>query len=191
MAKREPRFKKEEKEFDQSIIDLARVMRVMAGGKRMRFRACVAIGDKKGRVGIGLAKGADVTLAINKAVSKAKKNLVNVPIINETIPHVVREKFGAAKIMLKPAPKGTGVKAGGAVRVLLELAGIPNVVGKILGTNNKVNNVKATINALQEFKLSEAALKANQAPKKVVEKTAKKEDKKEKDNKKNKEDKNK
>lgn len=149
--KREPKFK-EEKEFDQNIIDLARVTRVMAGGKRMRFRACVAIGDKKGRVGIGLAKGTDVTLAINKAVNKAKKNLITVPMMNETIPHEIREKFKAAKILLKPAPQGTGVKAGGAMRILLELAGVPNVVGKILGTNNKINNVKATIQALDKLK---------------------------------------
>ncbi len=144
----------EPKEFEQSIIDLARVTRVMAGGKRMRFRACVAIGDGKGKVGIGIAKGADVTLAINKAVNRAKKKMIVVPIVNETIPHEIREKFKAARIMLKPAPSGTGVKAGGTMRVLLELAGVPNVVGKMMGTGNKVTNVKATMNAFERLKKS-------------------------------------
>ena len=158
------------KEFDQQIIDIARVTRVMAGGKRMRFRACVVIGDRKGRVGTAVAKGADVTLAVNKAVTKAKKDLVNVPIINETIPHRVDVKFGAAKILIKPAPKGTGIIAGGAVRVVLDLAGVSNVVAKILGTNNKINNVKATIKALQMLKRIE--------PKPVPDDKEKKEEKK-------------
>lgn len=144
--------KRPEREFDQRLIDLARVTRVMAGGKRMRFRACVALGDHKGRCGIGLAKGADVTIAINKAVNQAKKKMITVPIVNETIPHRLYLKKGAAKLLLKPAPKGTGVKAGGAIRVVLELAGVPNITGKILGTNNKVNNVKALIQALASFK---------------------------------------
>ncbi|MBI3291095.1 30S ribosomal protein S5 [Candidatus Falkowbacteria bacterium] len=144
--------KSSEKEFDQVIVDIARVTRVMAGGKRMRFRACVVIGDRNGRVGSAVAKGADVTLAVNKAVSKARKDIVYVPIINETIPHRVDVKFGAAKILLKPAPKGTGIIAGGAVRIVLAMAGVSNVVAKILGTNNKINNVKATIKALKILK---------------------------------------
>ena len=166
-----------EKEFDQSVIDIARVTRVMAGGKRMRFRACMVIGDKKGRVGSAVAKGADVTLAINKAVSKAKKNLINVPIINETIPYRVDVKFGAAKILIKPAPKGTGIIAGGAVRTVLELSGVGNVVAKILGTNNKINNVKATIKALQMLKRVEVKSAPDKSSK---EKKTKAEDKKEK-----------
>ena len=143
---------KEEREFDQKVIDLARVTRVMAGGKRMRFRACVAIGDKKGTLGFASAKGADVTNAINKAVNKAKKNLFKIQIINDTIAHRVDQKFKAAKVMIKPAPKGSGIKAGGAMRLILELAGIPNVVGKILGSKNKINIVKATSNALKSLK---------------------------------------
>ncbi|MEK7159084.1 MAG: 30S ribosomal protein S5, partial [Patescibacteria group bacterium] len=149
------KFKKggaRDQEFDQKIIDLARVTRVMAGGKRMRFRACVAIGDKKGRLGVGLAKGADVTLAVNKAVNKAKKQMVTIPIVNETIPHNIRYKFKAAQILMKPAPRGTGIKAGGAIRVMFELAGVPNVVAKILGTNNKITNVRAFMLAIQCFK---------------------------------------
>lgn len=142
---------KTEEEFEQRIIDIARVTRVMAGGKRMRFRACLAIGDKKGRVGIGVAKGQDVTLAISKAFTKAKKNVITVPRVNYTIPHEVRVKFKAAKVLLKPASQGSGIKAGGAVRILLELAGISNITGKILGSNNKVNNVKATMIALDRL----------------------------------------
>lgn len=142
-------------EFEQKIIDIARVTRVMAGGKRMRFRACVAIGNKKGRVAIGLAKGADVTLAVTKAVNKAKKDFVDIAIVNETIPHEVYEKLGAAKILFRPAKKGRGIIAGGAVRILLELSGIKNITSKILGTSNKVNNVKCTIAALKKLKRPE------------------------------------
>lgn len=139
-------------EFEQKMIDIARVTRVMAGGKRMRFRACVAIGNKKGRVAIGLAKGADVTGAVTKAVNKAKKDFIDIPIVNETIPHEIFQKLGAAKILFKPSKKGRGIIAGGAVRVLLELSGIKNVTCKILGTGNKVNNVKCTIEALKNLK---------------------------------------
>jgi len=139
-------------EFEQKMIDIARVTRVMAGGKRMRFRACVAIGNKKGRVAIGLAKGADVTGAVTKAVNKAKKDFIDIPIVNETIPHEIFQKLGAAKILFKPAKKGRGIIAGGAVRILLELSGIKNITCKILGTGNKVNNVKCTIEALKNLK---------------------------------------
>ncbi len=142
----------EEKDFDQAMIDIARVTRVMAGGKRMRFRACIVVGDRKGRVGMAVAKGADVTLAVNKAVTKAKKNMITVPIINQTIPHRVDVKSGAARVMLKPAPKGTGIIAGGAVRAVLDIAGVTNVVAKILGSSNKINNVNATLKALQSLK---------------------------------------
>lgn len=164
-----------EREFEQVIIDIARVTRVMAGGKRMRFRACVVIGDHKGKVGTAVAKGADVTLAVNKAVAKARKSLVSVPIINETIPHRVDVKFGAAKILIKPAPKGTGIIAGGAVRAVLDLAGVSNVVAKILGTNNKINNVKATIKALKMLKRVEVkeTTDSNKKTKEVKEKNEK------------------
>jgi len=143
-------------EFEQKMIDIARVTRVMAGGKRMRFRACVAIGNKKGRVAIGLAKGADVTMAVTKAVNKAKKDFIDIPITNETIPHEIYQKLGAAKILFKPAKKGRGIIAGGAVRILLELSGIKNITSKILGTGNKVNNVKCTMAALANLKRAEA-----------------------------------
>lgn len=146
------RGKFEDKEFDQRILELARVTRVTKGGKRMRFRACVIIGDRKGRVGFGVAKGSDVQQSVAKATTQAKKRLLTVPLHNETIPYAVSQKFAAASVLLKPAPKGTGIKAGGAVRVVLELAGVPNVVSKILGSGNKINNTKATMLALKQLK---------------------------------------
>lgn len=139
-------------EFEQKIIDIARVTRVMAGGKRMRFRACVAIGNKKGKVAIGLAKGADVTLAVAKAVNQAKKDMVTVPIVRQTIPHAIDQKFGAARVMLKPAALGRGIIAGGIVRTIFELSGVNNVSSKVLGTNNKVNNAKCVMIALKNLK---------------------------------------
>lgn len=151
--RRRPTGKNEVKdEFDQKIVDIARVTRVMAGGKRMRFRACVAIGNKNGKVAVGIAKGADVTLAVNKAVNDAKKKIVDVPIARTTIPHEIFQKTGAAKILLKPARLGNGVIAGGAVRMILELAGIQNITSKNLGTNNKINVAKCTIEALRRLK---------------------------------------
>jgi small subunit ribosomal protein S5 len=160
-------------DFEQKIVDLARVTRVMAGGKRMKFRACMIVGDKKGKVGIGIAKGVDVAMAISKAVGKAKKKTLMVPIIDGTIPHEVNVKFKAARIMIKPARKGTGIKAGGVMRIILELAGVKDAVAKILGCNNKVNNAKAVVQALESFipEAVEAAKKDTPkpvAPKKVA-----------------------
>jgi len=140
-------------EFEQQILDLARVTRVMAGGKRMRFRACIALGNRAGKVGIGLAKGADVTLAITKAVNQAKKNMIDVPIAaGGTIPHEIKHKFGASVILLRPAKHGRGVICGGVVRIIAEIAGLQNVTGKILGTNNNVTNAKCMIEALALLK---------------------------------------
>lgn len=151
---RKPFRKKAEKpEFDQQILDLARVTRVTKGGKQLSFRACVLIGDRKGRVGYGVEKGKDVQIAVEKAVNQAKKHLINVPIVNETIPHRVEKKFKAAHIMLKPAPRGSGIIAGGAIRSVLELAGVPNASSKMLSrTNNKITNIKAVFSALESFK---------------------------------------
>lgn len=162
MMKKSPKSKNNKEvpkteEFEQKIIDLARVTRVMAGGKRMRFRACVVIGNKRGQIGFAIAKGADVTLAVNKAVTKAKKDLITIITKKDTIPHEVRVKYKAAQILLKPAPVGTGIKAGGAVREVLAISGIPNIVAKILGSNNKINNVKATFVALQKLKTTSGA----------------------------------
>jgi small subunit ribosomal protein S5 len=139
-------------EFDQIIVEIARVTRVMAGGKRLSFRACVVIGDRKGRVGLGLAKAKDVPMAVQKAVRQAEKNMIRVALREGTITHEIRAKYGAARIMLKPAPQGTGIISGGAVRTVLELAGIENIVSKIFGSNNKINNIKATLLALSRLK---------------------------------------
>lgn len=141
----------EQDEFEQKTVDLARVTRVVKGGKRMRFRATIAVGNRQGQVGIGMGKGQDVTSAMNKAVTKAKKQLVTVPIIRQTIPFELRRKFKASIVLLKPAVAGRGIIAGGAVRTVLELAGIPNIVAKMVGGGNKVSNVQATMVALREL----------------------------------------
>jgi small subunit ribosomal protein S5 len=139
----------EAKEFEQKILDLSRVTRVTAGGKRMSFRCALVIGDRKGRLGFGIAKGGDVQVAIEKAYRQARKRLLQVPLVHETIPHMIRTKYGSGCILLKPAPRGTGLKAGGAVRVLLELGGVPNAVSKITNSKNKINIAKATMQALR------------------------------------------
>ena len=145
--------RREKSEFDQQIVDLARVTRVTGGGKQLSFRACVLIGDRKGRVGYGVDKGKDVQAAVEKAVNQAKKNLIRVPVIKETIPHRVEAKFKAASVMIKPAPKGSGIIAGSSVRLVLDLAGVPNASSRILGkTNNHLSNIKATFAALTSFK---------------------------------------
>jgi len=147
------RSKREKPEFDQNIVDLARVTRVTKGGKHLSFRALVLIGDRKGRVGYGVQKGADVQIAVDKAVKQAKKNIMNVPFDKETIPHRVEAKFKGAKVMIKPAPQGSGIIAGGAVRTVLDFAGVPNASAKMIGkSNNKIANVKATFEALKLFK---------------------------------------
>jgi small subunit ribosomal protein S5 len=138
-----------EADYIEKNLEVARVTRVTKGGKRMRFRVLSVIGNQKGRVGFGLAKGVDVAGATAKATAQARKSLITVPLINGTIPHVVHAKFRAAHIILKPAPKGTGVKSGGAIRPVLELAGVQNIVSKMLGSSNKSNNVKATMLALK------------------------------------------
>lgn len=143
----------EEKEFQQRVVDLRRVTRVTKGGKRLRFRAAVLVGDGKGRIGFGMGKGADVSLSTGKAFRKARKNLITIPLHDETISYPVRAKFGAAVVLIKPAPRGTGVKAGGPMRIIFELAGVSNIVGKILGTTkNKVNIIKATLSAIEQLK---------------------------------------
>lgn len=152
MPKQKPSKKRmrevEKPEFEQKLVDLARVTRVTRGGKQLNFRALVVLGDRKGKVGYGIAKGSDVTIAVSKAVEQAKKTMIKLSIVKGTIPHEIRHKFCSARVMLKPAPIGTGVKAGGAVRIILDLAGIENVVGKIMGSNNKINNVKCVYEAL-------------------------------------------
>ena len=151
-GRRKPRFKKEKPEFDQQIVDLARVTRVTKGGKQLSFRACVVIGDRKGRVGYGVEKGKDVQIAVEKAVNQAKKNMITVPIVKDTVPHRVESKYKAGRVLIKPAPRGSGIIAGSSIRTVLELAGVPNASAKMVGkSNNKVTNVKTTFKALQSF----------------------------------------
>jgi small subunit ribosomal protein S5 len=151
-----------ESDYDEMNVEVSRVTRVTKGGKRMRFRVLTVIGNRKGRVGYGLAKGVDVQGSTAKATAQARKALITVPLSNDTIPHPVEAKFAAARVLLKPAPKGTGIKAGGAVRIVLEFAGVPNVVSKILGSGSKLNNVKATFAALKKLRIP---LKPGETPK--------------------------
>lgn len=136
-------------EFSESVVQLNRVSKKTKGGNTMRFSALVVVGDKNGRVGAGLAKARDVRGAIQKAVSAAKQNMVEVPLQGTTVPFEVTEKYNAAKVLLKPAPEGSGIIAGGPMRVVLEAAGVRDAVGKIMGTSNKISNVHATIKALE------------------------------------------
>ena len=141
-------------EYDSKLLDLARVTHVRAGGKKLSFRAVIVSGNKEGKVGVGVATGLDVAQAVEKATRLSKKNLTEVPIIQETIPHEVYAKFGPAEILLKPQRKGRGLVAGGVVRVICTLAGIKNISSKVLGrTGNKLNNATATIEAIKKLKL--------------------------------------
>lgn len=176
-SRRPRRGQRQPREFEQKILELSRVTRVTKGGKRMSFRSCLVIGDRKGRVGFGVAKGADVAISIEKAFRQAKKNMIDVPMTEGTIAHPIRAKFGAASVLIKPAPKGTGLKCGGPARMVLELAGVPNAVSKILGSGNKINNAKATFDALKTLKAAPvrpAKTPAVKAPEKKKEPKAKK-----------------
>lgn len=142
----------EAKEFEEVVINIDRVSRVVKGGRRFRFKALVVIGDGKKRVGIGVSKGADVQAAIAKATAVAKKSIVEIPIYNNTIPHEVTAKLGGAKVLMMPAAPGTGIIAGGTVRSILNVTGISNVLSKSLGSSNKVNTAYATVEALTMLK---------------------------------------
>lgn len=139
----------EEKQFDERVVHVDRVARVVKGGRRFRFRALVVIGDHKNKVGIGSSKGADVTAAVSKAVDVAKKNMITLPIYKGTFPHDAEAKVAGARILLKPASPGTGLIAGGVVRTILEVAGVSNALSKSLGSTNKTNTAYATIAALK------------------------------------------
>ena len=141
----------ESKEFEEHMLQLDRVTRVVKGGRRMRFRATVVIGDKAGRVGLGLGKGQDVQIAIQKAVASAKKGIVSIPLVRGTITHEMVFKFKSAKIFVKPASAGTGIKAGGAMRKILEMAGVTDIIGKSFGTNNRVVVAQAAMALLKEL----------------------------------------
>jgi len=139
------------KEFHEKIVRISRVSKKTKGGNQASFAVLVVVGDKKGKVGVAIGKAPDVLSSIKKAVRKAKKNFITVPMKKTTIPFVIESKFGAAKIILKPAPAGSGIIAGGAVRAVVEAAGIADIVGKTLGSNNQANNVYATFKALKEI----------------------------------------
>jgi small subunit ribosomal protein S5 len=141
----------EEKQFDERIVHIDRVARVVKGGRRFRFRALVVVGDGKHRVGVGSAKGADVTAAVTKATDVAKKSFITVPVVNGTLPHEAETKLSGARILVKPAAPGTGLIAGGVVRTILEVAGVSNALSKSLGSSNKTNIAYATIAALQSM----------------------------------------
>lgn len=143
---------KEEREYEEKVVQINRVSKKTKGGNRIAFSVLTVAGDKKGKVGVGLGKGDNITSAIQKGLKRAKKYMIDVPMKGTTIPYLVRVKKGAAEILLKPAPPGTGIIAGGAVRVVVEAAGIQNIVAKILGTENKASNVYATMEALKRLK---------------------------------------
>jgi len=147
--------KKEAKsEFDSKLLSLDRVTRVTGGGKKLRFRACMILGNKKGKIGLGLGKGKDVSQAMEKAEKIAKKNMIEIPFIEDSIPHEIQAKFEASIILLRPQKKGKGIIAGGPVRVICNLAGIKNISSKILSrSKNKINNAQATMKALQKLQV--------------------------------------
>lgn len=148
------RFARQPKEFEERVIAINRISKTVKGGRKMRFSALVVIGDRKGRVGYGLAKANEVPDAIRKALDTAKKNVIRVPLTNgmKTIPHPAIGEFGAGRVLLKPAAEGTGVIAGGAVRAILELAGCTDILSKCLGSRTPINVVHATMAALTQLK---------------------------------------
>lgn len=153
---RKPRRDRErEKEFEERVVTINRVTKVVKGGRRFRFAALVVIGDKKGRVGYGTGKANEVPDAIKKAIESAKKNLFTVPIVGTSIPHDMIGTYGAGEVFLRPASEGTGVIAGGAIRDVLELSGITDVLSKCIGSRTPINMVRATVDALENMKTLE------------------------------------
>ena len=147
----ENKEEKVESEWKEQVIQIRRVTKVVKGGKKLSFRAIVIVGNKKGQVGVGCAKAAEVIIAIQKAIADGRKNLINVPIFKTTIPHPITGRSGAGAVMLRPASQGTGIIAGGAVRSVLELAGIENILSKSLGSKSPLNAANATLDALQKL----------------------------------------
>lgn len=145
--------------FEEKVISIRRVTKVVKGGKNLRFSAAVVVGDKKGNVGIGTGKAREVPLAIKKAVTNAKKHIVSVPILKDTIPYYTTGKFGSARVVLRPASRGTGVIAGGAVRVVMELAGIRNILTKSLKSKNTLTVARATLSGLKSLREPDEIMK--------------------------------
>ena len=149
-------IQKSKDEYESKLLDLARVTRVTAGGKQLRFRAVVVVGNKKGKVGVGIDKGKDVAQAVEKATRLAKLNVIEIPFIGETIPHEVEAKFGSSRVLLRPQIKGRGLVAGGVVRVICNSAGIKNISSKLLSrSRNKINIANAVIKALRQLRPTE------------------------------------
>jgi len=148
----ETKEEKPQSEWSEQVVQISRVTKVVKGGKKLSFRAIVVVGNKKGQVGIGCAKAAEVIIAIQKAIADGRKNLITVPIFKTTIPHPITGRSGAGKVMLRPASQGTGIIAGGAVRPVLELAGIENILSKSQGSKSPLNAANATLNALKSLR---------------------------------------
>ena len=144
-------YQPEVKEFEETVVQINRISKKTKGGNQIRFSALVVVGDRKGKVGVGLSKAGDVRNAIRKAIAAAKRRLIVVPLKGTTVPYSIREKFSAAKVLIRPAPPGSGIIAGGPIRVVMEAAGVRDVSGKILGTKNKISNVYATLKALESI----------------------------------------
>jgi len=153
MARKKFHSKREKSEYDQKLLDLARVTRVVKGGRRFRFRATLVIGNRNGKVGVGVAKGADVSEAIRKAFNAAKKKIIQVKRHNSTIACEAEAKVASARVIIKPAKAGRGIVAGGAVRAVIELAGIRDIVSKSMGSANKLSVARATLAALEKVKV--------------------------------------
>ncbi len=163
---------REEKLFEEQVINIDRVSRVVKGGRRFRFKALVVVGDRKNRVGVGVSKGQDVQTAIAKATDVAKKNMITIPVVNTTIPHDAEVKLSGARVLIKPAAPGTGIIAGGVVRQIIGVTGINNMLSKSLGSTNKVNIAYATIEALKSLVPREEWLNAPKAKKAPAKKAA-------------------
>lgn len=163
----------EPKQFEELVINIDRVARVVKGGRRFRFKALVVVGDRKNRVGVGVSKGADVQAAIGKATDVAKKNMITIPVVNTTIPHDAEVKLAGARVLIKPAAPGTGIIAGGVVRQIIGVTGITNMLSKSLGSTNKVNIAYATIEALRSLVPREEWVNAPVAAKKPAKKESK------------------
>ena len=151
---KKPRIE-EKDEFEKKLLEVRRVTKVVKGGRTMRFAALVVVGDKNGRVGMGTAKAGEVPMAVEKATKAAKKNLINVPIVNGTIPYETIGKYSTSRVNMFPAKAGSGIIAGGAARAVFDLAGYSDITSKIHGSTNKINTVRATLNALKNMRTAE------------------------------------